>query len=116
MPDSLPDSLPSSETHRLCYFAGAPESHKHIVVPNFVADEVEELRDFVKFLYPRRGQDRFKLYRPDILDPLWSVLVRREDGAFRTFAKGDTALQAVRNARARLLSASESGDLALTFD
>ena len=31
------ESLPSSQTHRLCFFPGAPLEHKHVIVPNFVA-------------------------------------------------------------------------------
>jgi hypothetical protein len=99
----MPDTLPDSQTHRLCHFKGAPDAHKHVVVPDFVADEVEELREFVKFLFPQRGQDRFKLCRPDILEPRWSVS-SHADGVTSTYAAGETPVLAVRNARFRLQS------------
>lgn len=91
---------PDSKTHRLCFFKGAP-AEKHVAVPSFVADEVEELREFVKFLYPQRGQDRFKLNRPDIFEPCWSVS-SKVDGVSSTYARGETPRLAVAHARIRL--------------
>ena len=99
----MPDALPSSQTSRLCFFPGAPESHKHVVVPNFVADEVEELREFVKFLYPPRGQTRFKLCAPDLNDLAWSVWDAQDK---ITFARGETPRLAVTCARLRLNDAA----------
>lgn len=95
----MPEALPDSKTHRLCFFQGAPLSHKHVTVPHFVADEVEELRAFVKFLYPPRGQDEYSLLRPDIHEPRWTVYNRRRHVSF---THGATPLEAVRNARLRL--------------
>lgn len=95
----MPEALPDSKTHRLCFFQGAPLSHKHVIVPHFVADEVEELRAFAKFLYPPRGQDEYSLLRPDIHEPRWTVYNRRLHGSF---THGSTPLEAVRNARLRL--------------
>ncbi len=99
----MPEDFPSSTTHRLCFFQNAPAAEKHVAVPHYVADEVEELREFVKFLFPQRGQDRFKLNRPDILDPRWTVS-SKVDGATSTYAPGETPRLAVIAARARLAS------------
>lgn len=105
-------STPDSKTHRLCFFQGAEEGQKHIAVPIFVADEVEEYREFVRFLYPPKGQDRFKLNRPDVLDPRWSVSARNGPTdnyrGYLTYAAGDTPLQAVKNARLRLQAEDEA--------
>jgi|SRR6478735_4293137 len=104
----MSDSFPDSKTHRLTFFKGAPENGKHVPVPHFVADEVEELRAFVQFLYPQRGQDRFKLHRPDVLDPRWTVSARGEDGIMCTYAAGDSPRIAVHNARLRLAAEDEA--------
>ncbi len=112
----MPDTLPDSQTHRLVYFPRAPidetlpiQGQKYVAVPRFVADEVDELREFISFLYPQRGQDRFKLCRPDILEPRWIVTEKESDlHGPRTYAGGDTPLLAIRAARARLASEHES--------
>lgn len=92
---------PDSQTHRLCFFKHAPLGEKHVAVPHFVADEVEEYREFLRFLYPQRGQDRFRLNRPDLLQPEWSVSSKVGDSLVQ-YAAGETALEAVRHARIRL--------------
>jgi hypothetical protein len=114
-------STPDSQTHRLCFFKNAPTNvpvgalhmpgvpvGKHVGVPHFVADEVEELREFVRFLYPPKGQDRFKLHRPDVLDLRWTVAAKDEHGLSHIYAAGDTPLQAVKNARLRLQAEDEA--------
>lgn len=98
---------PASTTHRLCFFEGAPPSHKHTIVPNYVADEVEELRAFVRFLFPKRGQDRFVLQRPDCLDFVWTVWDRQQN---RAYTAGRDPFEAVNHARSRL--GSEDKDAA----
>ncbi len=116
---------PSSATHRLVHFKGAPRPEiddsksvaenvagsGYVPVPNYVADEVEELREFINFLYPQRGQDRFKLCRPDINELRWTVQDRSEiePGIFETctYAGGDTPRLAVLAARHRLDSEHE---------
>lgn len=106
----MKDPLPSSRTHRLTFFEGAPESHKHVVVPNFVADEVEELRAFIKFLYPSRDQRRFALFAPDLNDLSWAV---SDLPARQTYARGATPREAVKNARLRWTSESIPAILSL---
>ncbi len=101
-------SSPDSQTHRLQFFKGAPDGQKHIAVPHFVADEVDELREFIRFLYPPKGQDRFRLCRPDILDPRWTVTSFVPGDSTATYAAGDTPLIAVKNARLRLLAEDEA--------
>jgi hypothetical protein len=103
-------STPDSKTHRLCFFKEAPTNQKHVLVEHFVADEVEEYREFVRFLYPPKGQDRFKLLRPDINDLRWTVVTRDPANGYssRSYAAGDTPLQAVKNARLRLQAEDEA--------
>lgn len=97
-------SSPDSKSHRLCFFPLAPEAQKHVAVPHFVADEVEELREFIKFLYPPRGQDRFRLHRPDLFEMRWTVSAREDDGIHRFYTGGDTPRLAILSARHRLAS------------
>jgi hypothetical protein len=97
--------LPDSQSHRLCAFPGAPLSHRQATVPNYIADEVEDLREFIAFLYPPRGQTRFKLHAPDVLELRWTVCCT---GSHSTFTFGDTPRDAVRAARMRLKSEEES--------
>lgn len=127
--------LPSSQTHRLCYFPRAKNSEgtpadpiddrqsieqlkgvprgAHVPVPHFVADEVEELREFIRFLYPKMGQDRFRLHRPDILEPRWTVYAKDSPEASLFYAGGETPLLAVAAARMRLTHERE-GERTLT--
>ncbi len=117
----------SSQTHRLVHFKGAPRPEiddsksvaenvagsGYVPVPNYVADEVEELREFINFLYPQRGQDRFKLCRPDINELRWTVVAKNAEGtgnmfSHHTYAGGDTPRLAVLAARHRLASEHES--------
>lgn len=104
----MDEPLPDSKTHRLAFFKGAPEGGKHVPVEHYIADEVEELRAFVQFLFPQRGQDRFKLNRPDALEPRWSVSARGDDGILHTYASGDSPRLAVHNARLRLTAEDEA--------
>ena len=102
-------STPDSKTHRLCFFKDAPTNQKHVLVEHFVADEVEEYREFVRFLYPPKGQDRFQLARPDILELRWKVYaLEGMPRVWTTYAAGDTPLQAVKNARLRLQAEDEA--------
>lgn len=114
MPDVPTLPSPDSQTHRLCFFPHTPHGTKYFPVPHFVADEVEALREFVRFLYPQRGQDRFKLNRPDILDPRWTVS-SKADGETPTYTAGETPLLAVRAARHRLAAELEGERVMVPF-
>jgi hypothetical protein len=88
-----------STSHRLVYFTPSPDHpSSYRDTPIFAADEIEELRAFVTFLYPPGGQDTYALLRPDLNDLRWVVWdrVKRE-----TFAAGATARIAVKNANQR---------------
>lgn len=107
--------MESSTTHRLVFFRalhapGNPASG-YVETPSYAADEIDELRAFIDFLFPTKGQDRFKLHRPDTLEPRW--LVWDSDGKC-SYALGQTAREAVRNARMKYLNECEgSQDLQL---
>lgn len=100
------DKLQRSTTHRLVHFDGAPGTG-YIAVENAVADEVEDLRAFVQFLFPLGGQDRFRLLRPDLMELRWTVF---DTVAKRSYVQADTARLAVRNARLRLADETRHND------
>ena len=97
----MSNELQRSQTHRLVFFEHAtPASQNgYLAVENAVADEVEELRAFVQFLFPPGGQDHYTLLRPDLNELRWTVW---DKVGRRTYAQGDTARLAVRAAHHRL--------------
>jgi len=111
--DRMSHTLQRSQTHRLVFFEHSTPSSQngYLAVENAVADEVEDLRAFVTFLYPPGGQDRFRLLRPDTLELRWTVY---DQTNHRTYAQAMMAREAVRAARHRLAAESrQSSDLEL---
>lgn len=91
---SVPPVFPDSKTHRLCFFKGAPEAHKHVAVPHYVADEVEGMRRLLRFL----EMPSYRLCRPDLHNLHWSVW---HEPSKLTYARGRTAGEALENAVTR---------------
>lgn len=68
-------------------------------IPVLIADELEQLRMAMDFLYPRWGQKKYTLHAPDALQDLWSVW---DVAGRRTFAMGRTPVEAAVSAQRRL--------------
>ncbi len=81
--------MENSQTHRLLL---NPTTNAWEPFPVWLVDEVEGLKDFVRFLYPPGGQDRWRLLRPDLHSLEWVVWDQLQRV---TYASGVTPIEAV---------------------